>query len=608
MSSEDLRWMATRGPWKSNRRFMRLARLTMRTALAISIILLLSLAAPAGARLGPLHAELIVRDSYRSGSGVLVRVEVLDNKGQVERGLWDAVATLSGDSPAVALSTNKVVLYNGLGSALVTFTGTGDFTLSANVNGMQASRQLSSLQGQPVTDVSGSLTGEATNWSGIIHVTDDLTVPLGHTLTVQPGTLVLIDGVASGNNGADINIAGDLQSLGTAAQPVTLTAFDPAYEWGRIDLDDAEPSSFRYTNITLAGHSPGSGHTGAGLVFYARNSNVAFDHCSITDHDGKIGAASGADLTFSHCHLARAVMGPEIGSTALMLEDTFITEMFGSDDNDAIYIHGQRSGQKVELRRGVVADTDDDGIDTLGSSILVEDFIIRDIYDKGVSVNAGGPIFLKNVLIVESGTGVAAKDGNTGGNPQVYIDNCTIVSTDTGRNPSDLGIHAYFKYATSGTIEYFVTNSIILAADPVESDFGDPDPLIRIDYSNLAEPWSGTANFYADPCFADPANGDYRLKSQAGRWNPITHSWLQDETTSPCIDAGDPIAPIAFEPFPNGAIINIGAYAGTTHASKSYFGQPPCQTIIAGDINGDCIIDAKDFAFLARHWLQNNNP
>jgi len=211
--------------------------------------------------------------------------------------------------------------------------------------------------------------------------------------------------------------------------------------------------------------------TGAGLVFYAEDTHVSFNNCAITDHDGKIGAASGADLTFTRCHFARAVMGPEIGSTALILEDTFITEMFGTDDNDGIYIHGQRAGQGVELRRCVVADGDDDGVDTLGSSVLIEDCIIRDVYDKGVSVNAGGPVLINNCLIVKNGTGVASKSKS--GNPHVYIDNTTIVSTDTGRDDSNIGIHAYFKYATSGVIEYFVTNSIILAANPVVSDFGD---------------------------------------------------------------------------------------------------------------------------------------
>ena len=52
----------------------------------------------------------------------------------------------------------------------------------------------------------------------------------------------------------------------------------------------------------------------------------------------------------------------------------------------------------------------------------------------------------------------------------------------------------------------------------------------------------------------------------------------------------------------------MGAYGGTAEASKSYFGEPICETIVAGDINGDCKVDFKDFAFMAFHWLEDNNP
>jgi len=61
---------------------------------------------------------------------------------------------------------------------------------------------------------------------------------------------------------------------------------------------------------------------------------------------------------------------------------------------------------------------------------------------------------------------------------------------------------------------------------------------------------------------------------------------------------------IGYEPFPNGGAINMGAYGGTAKASKSYFGQPICETPIAGDINGDCKVDFKDLVILLNHWLQ----
>lgn len=166
------------------------------------------------------------------------------------------------------------------------------------------------------------------------------------------------------------------------------------------------------------------------------------------------------------------------------------------------------------------------------------------------------------------------------------IANCTICY-----NSADL--RGGGVYQCSGSI----TNCII---------WGNGDDLYEsyATYSCIEDNDAGTGNINSDPCFADAAKGDYHLKSQAGRWDANEGRWMIDEVTSLCIDAGDPASPIGLEPFPNGGIINMGAYGGTLEASKSYFGKPPCETIVAGDINGDCIVNLKDFALMAYHWLE----
>jgi hypothetical protein len=47
--------------------------------------------------------------------------------------------------------------------------------------------------------------------------------------------------------------------------------------------------------------------------------------------------------------------------------------------------------------------------------------------------------------------------------------------------------------------------------------------------------------------------------------------------------------------------------AGQAEASKSWFGEPACETIVAGDINGDCRVDFKDFQILSLHWLDSGD-
>ncbi len=79
----------------------------------------------------------------------------------------------------------------------------------------------------------------------------------------------------------------------------------------------------------------------------------------------------------------------------------------------------------------------------------------------------------------------------------------------------------------------------------------------------------GDGNIDINPLFVDADSGDYHLMSQVGRWNLNDRSWVFDDVTSPCIDAGDPTSPVGLEPSPNGGRINMGAYGGTVEASMS---------------------------------------
>ncbi|MCX5639090.1 MAG: hypothetical protein NTX52_15555, partial [Planctomycetota bacterium] len=138
--------------------------------------------------------------------------------------------------------------------------------------------------------------------------------------------------------------------------------------------------------------------------------------------------------------------------------------------------------------------------------------------------------------------------------------------------------------------------------------FNGDGSKIDITYSDIKDGWLGEGNINTDPCFANLYCADYHLKSQAGRWDANEGRWTKDDVTSLCIDAGDPSSPIGLEPFPNGGIINMGAYGGTAEASKSYFGEPVCETVIAGDINGDCKVNFFDLALMVLHWLDNYSP
>lgn len=176
-----------------------------------------------------------------------------------------------------------------------------------------------------------------------------------------------------------------------------------------------------------------------------------------------------------------------------------------------------------------------------------------------------------------------------------------------------------------------IENCIIYGNLEYDQIFVDCPAMINITYSNIEGGSNGIVlfgidctlnwgpgNIDTDPCFVrlgyrdfnEPRTsfeGDYHLQSEAGRWDANLNDWVTDANTSPCIDAGDPVSPVGFEPFPNGGRINMGAYGGTAEASKSYFGKPVCEIIVAGDVNGDCIVNYLDFRLMALHWLRDEN-
>jgi hypothetical protein len=239
-------------------------------------------------------------------------------------------------------------------------------------------------------------------------------------------------------------------------------------------------------------------------------------------------------------------------------------------------------------------------------------FSANHAYQGGAVCNVQSNSIFRNCIL--SGNKAAEGAGMYNLGSILELTNCTF-SANSADNGNAIACHSYNKRYQSNLQ---ISNAILW--DGPDQIWNNDDSAIIVTYSDVEGDWLGTGNISTDPCFLnhgywdpngtpDDANddfwvqGDYHLKSQAGRWDANEGRWVMDELTSPCIDAGDPMSAIGREPFPNGGIINMGAYGGTVEASKSYFGKAPCETIVAGDINGDCEVNYKDFTFLALHWL-----
>jgi hypothetical protein len=211
----------------------------------------------------------------------------------------------------------------------------------------------------------------------------------------------------------------------------------------------------------------------------------------------------------------------------------------------------------------------------------------------------------------------------------MIISNCTIWGNSGGASSGGGGVLCRQASAT-------VTNSIICGNTSPwgrEISVQDPASTLTIAYSNVGGGQAGVSvesgctlnwgvgNIDVDPLFArlgyldnngtrDPSDdfwvdGDFHLKSQAGRWtsassvepDPNSESWVLDDVTSPCIDAGDPNSDWSAELWPHGERINMGAYGGTSQASRSL-----SDAGNVADLNRDGIVDSADMRIMVDHW------
>lgn len=114
----------------------------------------------------------------------------------------------------------------------------------------------------------------------------------------------------------------------------------------------------------------------------------------------------------------------------------------------------------------------------------------------------------------------------------------------------------------------------------------------------------GLGNFDLDPCFIDPDNNEYHLKSEAWQWTDA-NGWTLGTITSPCIDAGNPGSPTLKEYGYTTNRTNMGAFGQTIQAST-----PPPNWALLADINNDGFVDLTDFVYFARdfHYLGELSP
>jgi hypothetical protein len=375
----------------------------------------------------------------------------------------------------------------------------------------------SAIRRAPVTLVGGVLTGN-TVWSpdlGTILVYRSIAVPTNITLTLLPGTTVLV------TNGASLRAVqgGTIDIAGTADAKVHLSPLNASNIWGELSAQFAGSSlTVRHADIA-----------GVQTTVYS-NAVLLLEDSYLHDYH-----VTGTTLTqplylahYAHSNTARRCIFRNYYET-LLRNGTHLVEdcLFENMDGDALDFDSAQPGTVVRrctFRHGNLGNVDaiDVGNGDLGGShdVMIEDCLMYDFpFDKGVSIGDAGQssgITVRNCLIYGCRSAIQVKDDCFA---SVY--HCTIVSNAWGFtnynkvNPgsSTGGGHTTNTYNNilwdNGTT-ISMWNHSTLSAD--HCDFGAtnwPNPSV-IDIAGVS-----SNNINADPLFLNAPQRDYRLAYQS---------------------------------------------------------------------------------------------
>jgi hypothetical protein len=386
-----------------------------------------------------------------------------------------------------------------------------------------------------------------------------------------------------------------------------------------------------------------SGGRGTGMYNY--NGSPVLANCTFIDNTGFEGGAMHnthfSDPVITNCKFHLNTAGRNggamcnVNSNPVVSGCTFVansTTLFGPGFGGAVYNEDCNSTFDYCTFRDNLSSTGGGGMYNRDSSPMLTNCIFEgnwsDLFGGGFDTvgESSKPIVIGCTFIGNSAD--ERGGGTSNGSSSLTLINCIFINNSamdggggmyscSGRNISVSNCTFYGNQAPNGNLlvcscspsNVHFTNSILW--DGGKEIWNPPGSIITLTYSDVYggrmsayDPcesiiW-GEGNIEADPCFADPCNGDYHLKSQAGRWDANSESWVRDDVTSPCIDAGNPGCSLGDEPNDsNNVRINMGAYGGTAEASKS----PPYWRSIA-DMTNNWIVDSNDLKVFCGYWLQ----
>ena len=398
--------------------------------------------------------------------------------------------------------------------------------------------------------VSGDVWGVWSANNNPYEVTGDLHVPQESTLVIQPGCYIDFQG----HYMFLIDTSAVFQAVGTENDLITFTASDTTDGWYGLRLFSADNSCelsyciIEYGKIFYY-HEPY--WDGGGIFIY--DTDILISHCFIRNNVAWEGEGGGIYCWYSNVVISDSKMISNysgFGGAAVWCSYSEVTMINNVIKNNITYyiLGGEEagglgfSGCDVILRNNVIdhnyCGTSAGGIYVGYSTGLIDSNIIS---GNSASEYGGGIFFnrsqatLKHNFIINNHAYIIS------GLCDLLSDLIICNNTIHGNESFPGGWAINISQDGSDTL----LNNILWGNNA--NSIGLIGDTINFLYNNIEGGWPGEGNIDADPLFVDPDAGDFHL------------SWanypIDDETKSPCIDAGAPWSPYD----PDSTIADMGA-------------------------------------------------
>lgn len=287
----------------------------------------------------------------------------------------------------------------------------------------------------PVESITGTLVGDIV-WTADreYHLTGDVQIPAGASLTIEPGVRVLL--------GTDVNleVRGTFASLGTPDDPVLFRPLNQGDAWGGLEFTDTQNVRLQNTFLTGGGGdaSRNFGHSNSQPVIKSVRSQVDCDGCYVIDAPGKAFGASNGILQIANSVVSRTDTGGEFMASIARISDTWVIDIpdrgndFSDDDNDGFYFAGAHSsGEPSRFERSIVYGTKDDGLDHNGARLEVVSSWIEGADHEGLAASNTNWATVTDSVFMGGNQGVEAGYGG----PDVTVTQSVIVRNQNQTDP-----------------------------------------------------------------------------------------------------------------------------------------------------------------------------